>query len=70
MPLILFVDNPSKRKTRTDVLKEQLINSLIVAGIAFLSVMPPGLPTLAQVYVAAKAFGITFLVEMRKYRGL
>jgi len=56
-------------KTRRDILIEQIINSLIVGGIAFVSVLPTeALPTLYHFYVAIKAFLITFFIEMRKYR--
>jgi len=56
-------------KTRRDILIEQIINSLIVGGIAFVSVLPTeSLPTLYHFYVGIKAFLITFLIEMRKYR--
>jgi len=56
-------------KTKRDILIEQIINSLIVGGIAFVSVLPTeSLPTLYHFYVAIKAFLITFFVEMRKYR--
>jgi len=56
-------------KTRRDIFVEQVINSLIVAAIAFVSVLPTEtLPTLFHFYVAIKAFLITFFIEMRKYR--
>jgi len=45
-----------------DVLIEQCINAAIVGGIAGLSATDPD--------VAWKAFAITFLIEMRKYRKL
>ncbi len=57
------VTNSRARERRWwDVLIEQLINSAIVAGIAGL--------TAADLGVAWKAFGLTFLIEMRKYRKL
>jgi len=56
-------------KTKRDILIEQVINSLIVGGIAFVSVLPTqSLPTLYHFYVAIKAFLSTFFVEMRKHR--
>jgi len=45
-----------------DILIEQCINAAIVAGIAGLTAADP--------HVAWKAFALTFLIEMRKYRKL
>jgi hypothetical protein len=45
-----------------DILIEQIINASIIAGIAACAT------NFDSWYVVAKAFGITFLVEMRKYR--
>lgn len=59
---IVLAGNPHRRWW--DVVIEQLINSAIVAGIATLSAgwIDP--------WVGLKAFGLTFLIEMRKYRKL
>lgn len=54
----------TKKRTRWDVLVEQMINAVIVGGIAALSI------SFNQWEAPLKAFGITFLVEMRKYRKL
>jgi len=51
----------------TDVLVEQLLNSAIVGGIAAVATWTGTTPDLL---VAAKAFALTFLVELRKYRGV
>ncbi|MCX5999843.1 MAG: hypothetical protein NTU41_09730 [Chloroflexi bacterium] len=47
-----------------DILIEQVINASIIAGIAALAT------NFDSWSVALKAFGITFLIEMRKYRKL
>ena len=48
------------------VLVEQLLNSLIVSGIVFITTLGTG-EGLAWI-PAAKGFGLVFLLEMRKYR--
>ena len=50
-----------------DVLLEQLLNSAIVGGIAGLSTLASGE---ASWKVALIAFGLTALIELRKYREL
>ena len=50
-------------RKRLALLPEQLINAGIVAGIVAIS-------TLGDWPTVAKAFGLTFLIEMRKYRKL
>ncbi len=50
------------------VLVEQLVNSLIVGGIAGLAALSAD--TASSWKVAGIAFGLTFLVELRKYRKL
>jgi hypothetical protein len=50
-----------------DVLVEQLINSAIVAGIAAIATWSGASP---DVIVMGKAFALTFLIELRKYRGI
>lgn len=48
-----------------------VIDSLIIAGIAFVSALPGDrLPTLLDVYVALKAFLYSFLVQLAVERGL
>lgn len=50
------------------ILLEQVINSVIVGGIVFLSTLGPG--NALEWIPAAKGFGLTFLFELRKYRQL
>jgi len=48
-----------------------LIDSLIIAGIAFIAVLPPDrLPSLLDLYVALKAFAYSFLIQLAVERGL
>jgi hypothetical protein len=48
-----------------------VIDSLIIAGIAFISVLPGDrLPSLLDTYVALKAFIYSFLVQVAVERGL
>jgi len=47
-----------------------VIDSAVIAGIAFISVMPVDhLPTMFDVYTAVKAFGYAFLVQVATERG-
>ena len=59
--------NPSKRKWY-NILAEQVINSAIVGGIAGLSALSAS-PE-ASWKTAIIASGLTFLIELRKYRTL
>lgn len=54
----------SKRRAWWDVLTEQMINAAIVGGIAACSV------SFEEWDIPIKAFGLTFLIELRKYRKL
>jgi hypothetical protein len=59
--------------TKTDVFIEQIIDSLIVAGIAGLSALPVSFyfgDPFAAAYSAGLAFGMTFLVKLKEYRGI
>jgi len=48
-----------------------LVDSLIIAGIAFISSLPADrLPTLLDAYVALKAFLYSFLIQLAVERGL
>jgi len=48
-----------------------VIDSLIIAGIAFISVLPSDrLPALLDIYVAVKAFIYSFLIQVAVERGL
>ena len=48
-----------------------VIDSLVIAGIAFLSALPSDrLPSLLDTYVALKAFTYSFLVQVAVERGL
>ena len=49
-------------------LLEQVINSIMVAGIVFITTLGPG--TGLEWIPAAKGFGLTFLIELRKYSRL
>ena len=51
------------KKTWKRVLLEQVINAAIIGGIA-------GAASLADLDVALRAFVITFLIELRKYRNI
>lgn len=50
------------------ILCEQLINSFIIAGIAAISTLAATGEGGATGKAAGIAFGLTFLIEMRKYR--
>lgn len=60
------IRQPRKRRWVV-ILGEQLLNSAIVGGIAGLATLAAGQ---ANLEVAAIAFGITALSELRKYRKL
>ena len=48
-----------------------VLDSLIIAGIAFISVLPSDrLPALLDIYVAVKAFIYSFLIQVAVERGL
>ena len=48
-----------------------VLDSLIIAGIAFISVLPSDrLPVLLDIYVAVKAFIYSFLIQVAVERGL
>lgn len=48
-----------------------LIDSLIIAGIAFVSSLPGDrLPTLYDIYVAVKAFLYSFLIQFMAEKGI
>ena len=48
-----------------------IIDSLIIAGIAFLSSLPENrLPTVLDMYVAVKAFVYSFLLQLVVERGI
>ena len=52
-------------------LKWILIDSLIIAGIAFVSTLPGNrLPNLLDLYVALKAFAYSLLVQLAVERGI
>ncbi len=56
--------SPQKWKVFLSVLGEQMINAGIVGGIAALSAWDK------DPWIGLKAFGLTFLFELRKYRKL
>jgi len=48
-----------------------VLDSLIIAGIAFISTLPGNrLPELIDLYVAVKAFAYSFLVQLAVERGI
>ena len=48
-----------------------LIDSLVIAGIAFISTLPSDrLPSLLYAYIAVKAFAYAFLIQVAVERGL
>ena len=56
-----------KLPKKIEIFMEQLINSGVVAGIAYFSILIAS-PEAASPAVAMNAFGLTFLIELRKYR--
>jgi hypothetical protein len=68
--LLDFAYDPPERNPGKP-LKWILIDSLIIAGIAFVSVLPSDrLPTILDTYVALKAFMYSLLVQLAVERGL
>ena len=69
----LFVDgnggsgNGKPKHPKLEILGEQLLNASIIAGIVAMATWVGEIPDLTAI---AKAFGITFLFELRKYRKL
>ena len=61
-------DPPKPGRFSAGVFCEQLINSFIIAGIAAISTLAATGEEQATGKVAGIAFGLTFLIEMRKYR--
>jgi len=59
---------PEKKRGRWDLLLEQIINSVIVGGVAFFSALAADQETSWK--TGAIAFGLTFFFELRKYRKL
>jgi len=51
-------------------LKWILIDSLIIACIAFIASLPEHIPSLAELYVALKAFAYAFFIQLAVERGL
>jgi len=47
-----------------------IIDSLIIAMIAFLAALPAHLPTIADLYVALKGFFISFFVQLVVEKGV
>jgi len=48
-----------------------VIDSLTIAGIAFIAALPADrLPTLFDAYVAVKAFAYSFLIQLATERGI
>jgi len=65
-----FVFDPPDRNPGKP-LKWIIVDSLIIAGIAFVSTLPETrLPTVLDLYVALKAFAYAFLLQLAVERGL
>jgi len=61
----------SDPENKTKSIKWILLDSLIIAGIAFVSALPSDrLPTLLDAYVALKAFIYSFLLQLAVERGI
>lgn len=66
---ILF--DPPGRNPGKKPLKWMLIDSAIVAGIAFVAALPSArVPTPEDIYIALRAFLYTFLVQLAIERGV
>lgn len=59
----------NEKTSKLEVLTDQLIDSLIVGGIAFFStlIVNNGIPNYGA---SAIAFGIAFLIKMKEYRNI
>jgi hypothetical protein len=67
--LDIAYDPPNRKNEKP--LKWILIDSFIIAFIAFLSSLPSDrLPNVFDMYVAAKAFAYSFLIQLAVERGL
>jgi len=64
-----FTWDPPERNPGKPI-KWIVLDSLIIAGIAFVSALPDRPPTWAEVYVALKAFTYSFLVQLAVERGI
>ncbi|MCC6057106.1 MAG: hypothetical protein LM583_10565 [Desulfurococcaceae archaeon] len=65
-----MIYNPPSRNPGKPI-KWILFDSLIIAGIAFLSSLPSDrLPNVFDMYVAVKAFAYSFLIQMAVERGI
>jgi len=68
--LLDFAYDPPERNPGKP-LKWILIDSLVIAGIAFVAVLPSDrLPSALDIYVAVKAFIYSLLVQLAVERGL
>jgi len=62
-------DPPTRHGTKP--LKWIVLDSLIIAGIAFLATLPQErIPTPTELYVALKAFAFSFLLQLAVERGI
>jgi hypothetical protein len=63
--------DPPERNPGEKPLKWMLIDSAIVAGIAFVAALPAArVPTLEDLYLAVRAFFYMFLVQLAIERGI
>ena len=66
--LDMWYDPPDRNPGKP--LKWIVIDSLVIALIAFFAALPAHLPTLADIYVALKGFIISFLLQLVLERGV
>jgi len=65
----IVYDPPTRNKVKP--LRWIVIDSMIIAGIAFLATLPVDrLPTVFDIYIAVKAFLYSFLMQLAVERGL
>ena len=50
--------------------KWMLIDSVIIGAIGFFSSLPEGVPTYTTFYIAIKAFGLAFVIQLAMESGL
>jgi hypothetical protein len=67
MKILALTDPVPSGNTFREVLVEQLLNSAVVAGVAAIATWTGTAP---DVPILMKAFTLTFLIELRKYRAI
>ena len=67
--LDIVYDSPNRQNTKS--ITWMLIDSAIIAAIAFLAALPADrLPNIFDLYVALKAFAYAFVVQLAVERGI